>query len=112
MISALISAHAELEKEIESAIKADSDSHELDSLDARRTQLESAIRKAVPINDDQARQKLDFFLERVETDGEVKASKHDMRTLRELFQHILDHKDCGLGPNIANEHPMTARYKN
>ena len=100
MISDLIDAHAQVERQLELAISQNVDAEAIRTMDTRLSELELQIRAAVPANDDQARVKLEFFLSRIAFDGGNVVNTEDIGTIEQIFQQILDRKK-----SIALEQP-------
>lgn len=89
MLTSLIKAHLELEKELERAISDDCASQVIQTIDRKMTDLDGSIRQAVPANNDEAKAKLNFFLSRISLVGGAVVSKKDVESIEALFDHIL-----------------------
>ncbi|MEM8541340.1 MAG: hypothetical protein AAGF25_10330 [Pseudomonadota bacterium] len=89
MLTSLIQAHKELEKELERAISDDGATPVIEAIDKKMTDLDNSIRLAVPADHNEAKAKLDFFLSRIAIVGGAVVSKRDIDSIAELFDRQL-----------------------
>ena len=89
MLSSLIQAHLEIEKELECAISDDAETHVIESIDKKLVDLDKSIRASMPGDQNEARTKLNFYLSRIAAAGSAVLSQKDIESIEELFDHII-----------------------
>lgn len=104
MLNSLIEAHTELEKELQRAISDDCATQVIEAIDGKMVNLDKTIRQTFPANDDEARAKLKFFLDRILAVGGGIVSVKDISTIEELFDQVLEGSGRGerINPKLAS----------